>query len=381
MGIFFIGRGLSLPSQLWMRRQLKALERDVTVLATTPSDIKSYRGQFKLVTLRAHSARILWRVAHNITSINIARAIKSPKVSNVLIHFATDAVLYKSALQSSFKPVFVHCHGYDVTWNLRNQFVADFRQKMHSHDYAEKVRNLPDNFSFIANSKSTQQRLFEIGIPINRIHLKYLGVEIPTTPPKISRKITGLTILFLGRLIDCKGPDLTIRAFERACEMGFSGNLVIAGDGPLSLTCELIRSHSPYRDRIKLLGSIDGTTGEQLRKDADIFTAHNCTGPISGQEEAFGVSLVEAMAAGLPIVNTLSGSVPEVVENGNQGILVSAGDIEAHANALIKLGSNPALRQKMGNNGWNRTRNKFSIDLEACRLQEILNETKKCQLV
>lgn len=377
MGIFFIGRGLSLPSQLWMRRQLKALEQDVTVLAATPCDIKSYKRRFKIVAIREHHARILWRVAHSITSANIARAIKSRKVSKVLVHFATDAVRYQSALSTSTKPVFVYCHGYDVTWDLRNQFATDFRQRMHSHDYVDKVRNLPDNFSFIANSKSTQKRLLEIGIPVNRIHLNYLGVEIPSTLPKHSRQTSDLTVLFLGRLIDCKGPDLVIRAFERACEIGFSGNLVMAGDGPLSLTCELLRSHSPHRDRIKLLGPVDGETGERLRKEADIFTAHNCTGPVSGQEEAFGVSMVEAMAAGLPIVNTINGSVPEVVENEKQGILVNAGDIEAHANALIRLGSNPDLRQEYGNNGWNRARNNFSIELEANRLREILNGTKK----
>ncbi|MCH8923254.1 MAG: glycosyltransferase, partial [Planctomycetes bacterium] len=71
-------------------------------------------------------------------------------------------------------------------------------------------------------------------------------------------------------------------------------------------------------------------TGERLRAEADIFTAHNCTGPITRQEEAFGVSIVEAMAAGLPVVSGRSGSLPEIVEDRVDGILVEPGDREAH---------------------------------------------------
>src|SRR5690606_33177261 len=119
-------------------------------------------------------------------------------------------------------------------------------------------------------------------------------------------------ILYLGRLVDCKGPDLTIQAFSLACEQGLRGKLTIAGDGPLLAECEQLRAVSPFAHCIQLLGSVDEPTAERLRTEADIFTAHNRKGPYTNQEEAFGVSFVEAMAAALPIVSGANGSLPEL---------------------------------------------------------------------
>jgi len=150
------------------------------------------------------------------------------------------------------------------------------------------------------------------------------------------------------------------------------GTLTMAGDGPMRLTCEILRAHSPYADRIKMLGAVDRQTGEQLRKEADVFCAHNCMGPITLQEEAFGVSIVEAMAAGLPVVSARSGSLPEVLEDGKQGILVEPGDVKAQAEAFIRLANDPSLREQMGRSGWERARKLFSIEQEIARLREII---------
>lgn len=371
MSILFIGTVLNGPSQLWMRRQLKALGNRVTVLATTNDSTHAYINRYKVITLRKHDLPMLDTIFRRTTIVIIKRTIKSEKVSKILIHYLTDAVLYNAAFSDPLIPVFVHCHGYDVTWNLRDTS----RKLVHGTNYVDKVRNLPEHIQFIANSKITKKRLVEIGLRQSRVHLKYMGVEVPKYFPERAGLTTKLNVLYLGRLVDFKGPDLVIRAFDIACQKGFDGKLVMAGSGPLSLTCELLRAHSPFRDRIQLLGEVDAATGKRLRSEADIFTAHNCTGPISGQEEAFGVSIVEAMAAGLPIVNADNGSIPEIVENNKQGILFSAGDIEVHANALLTLATNPERRHEMGRSGWERARDEFSIQSETARLREIMGES------
>jgi glycosyltransferase involved in cell wall biosynthesis len=150
------------------------------------------------------------------------------------------------------------------------------------------------------------------------------------------------------------------------------GQLVIAGDGPLRTMCELLRARSSFRERIALLGAVDAPTGERLRTEADIFTAHNCRGPLSHQEEAFGVSVVEAMAAGLPVVSGRSGSLPELIEHGREGLLVEPGDVEGHADAFLRLASDPGLRQSMGEAGWRRAKERFSCERERGQLRAIL---------
>ena len=184
-----------------------------------------------------------------------------------------------------------------------------------------------------------------------------------------------LEILYLGRLIDCKGPDLVIQAFERAVDRGLDGHLHMAGDGPLWEVCKALRDASPHRDRIKLHGAVDAQKGEALRRRAHLFTAHNQLGPDSHQEEAFGVSIVEAMGVGLPVISGRNGSLPELVEDGEQGLLVEPGNVDAHAEAFLRLGADADLRRRMGESGWRRVRERYTFESEMKILRGLLGLT------
>ena len=172
--------------------------------------------------------------------------------------------------------------------------------------------------------------------------------------------------------MDFKGPDIVIRAFEKACSMGFDGELIMAGDGPLRVTCELLIAHSPFKKRIRLLGAVNSDKGRKLMEEADIFTAHNCIGPLSGQEEAFGVTTIEAMAAGVPVINAKSGSIPELIEDGVSGILVQPSDIDGHAKAFMRLQSDTKLRLAIASNAWERVQSNFTREQESRNLRSIL---------
>jgi glycosyltransferase involved in cell wall biosynthesis len=80
--------------------------------------------------------------------------------------------------------------------------------------------------------------------------------------------------------------------------------------------------------------------------------------------------MVEAMAAGLPVVSGESGSLPEIVTDGVEGFLIPPGDVDAHADALLRLARDPDLRARMGMAGWARVRKDFSLDAEIRLLRE-----------
>jgi len=119
-------------------------------------------------------------------------------------------------------------------------------------------------------------------------------------------------------------------------------------------------------------GAVDAATGRRLREMADMLTAHSCRGPISGQEEAFGVAFVEAMAAGLPVVTGKNGSLPELIQNGVEGILFEPGDIEAHAQAMLDLAYDPQRRHAMGQAAWQRAHDHFTTETSTRNLKRIL---------
>ena len=382
MGVLFVADNLTAPSHLWMRRMLDGLTEHVAVLTDDRDPGPRYSERLPVVMLKNDPAAIYRRGLRRagfsiscppkVTALDkLHSAVKRPEVSAVLIHFLTRAAKYEAVWRRTTKPVFVHCHGYDVTWDLRFQ-EGWIGRPVHPSDYVDRVRALPDNVNFIANSQEARARLLEIGSANNRITVKYLGVKTPAEAPFRTDAENGVNILYLGRLIDCKGPDLLIQAFERASDQDLKGSLTLAGDGPMRLTCELLRQRSPYKDRITLLGSVNGETGEMLRDRADIFSSHNCLGSVSRQEEAFGVSFVEAMAAALPVVSTRNASLPEIIEDGRQGILVEPGDIDAHAHALLRLARDRDLRIQMGLDGWRRARDLFSIEKETASLRQIL---------
>ena len=151
-----------------------------------------------------------------------------------------------------------------------------------------------------------------------------------------------------------KGPERSIKAFELACERGLRGRLVLAGDGPLLAECRQLVSQSRFGHLIDIRGTIDWDEGLRLRREADVYTQHNVEDPDTGQVEAYGVAVVEAMAEALPVVGTRSGGVVETVVDGETGVLVAPGDMDGQARAFLRLASAPEERTRLGKAGWIR---------------------------
>jgi glycosyltransferase involved in cell wall biosynthesis len=290
----------------------------------------------------------------------LGRLLDEVRSDAVLCQYATTAVAVEDALTGTSARVFVHLHGFDTV------------EAMCPEGHRAAMVDLSRRALVICNSEVTRRRMLEWGIRESRTVVKYPGVEVPDGPPD-RRPVRESVILQLGRLIEVKGPDRTIKAFDLACGQGLKGRLVVAGDGRLRSRCEELRARSPHRDRIRLVGEVSWKTADRLRADAHIYTQHNTRDPSTGQIEAFGVTVIEAMAAGLPVVATRSGGVTESVVHDETGILVEPEDVEAQAESLLRLEQDPERRQSMGRAGLERVRESFSVEVEEARLLEILS--------
>ena len=375
----FIGRDITPPSVLWMRRMLDGLADVVGLLALEDDPGEAFRQRFPTVVL-TNERRTRWqRLCGKLGIESVSRAnqgdyklqqnLLAKRIDRVLVHYAMVAVRFADLWEKLELPVFVYCHGFDVSWDMRSQNWNG--RPTHKPGYSERVARLPANVTFIANSRETSDRLSRIGISGERVVVNHIGVSVPDTPPT-RQESERLTIVYLGRLVDCKGPDLVIRAFEIACSRGLNARLIIAGDGPLWLTCELMRLRSTVADSIVMRGPVNEAEGQHLLRTADIFTAHHCKGPVSNQVEAFGVSVVEAMAAALPVVVGRSGGVTEIVRDRIDGHVIEPGDVQAHAEALLDLAASAQRRRDMGMSGWSRARECFTHEAGIERLRHIL---------
>lgn len=297
----------------------------------------------------------------------VERAVRQYEITHVLCHFGTLAVHYLDLWPRLGVRVFVHFHGPDATFDLRAYERPDML--VHEPEYPGQVIQLSRVATLIANSQHTRRLLVEGGVPPRRVVVKPLGVPLARRPihhaPKPFHRVA-----FVGKLLDARAPDKTVRAFERACELGLHGELLLAGQGPMEAVCRQLALASQCS--IRLLGVLNSEQVSGLMMTSDLYTQHNELGRSTGQEEALGVTILEAMGVGLPVVATRSGGVPEIVVAGRTGALVEPGDVDGQAHELARLAADPELRNRLAVAAWERVRDGFTLAHERERLLDIL---------
>ncbi|MGY1672300.1 glycosyltransferase [Geodermatophilus sp. SYSU D00710] len=151
--------------------------------------------------------------------------------------------------------------------------------------------------------------------------------------PGVARPRIG----YVGRLAPQKSPGTLVRAFGRMRE---TASLVVVGDGPDRPLVERLAAESPAADRITLAGFVEHARVPALLASVDVLV-------LPSAYEEMGSVLTEAMAAGLPVVASDVGGIPEVVRHGVTGLLVPPGDVDALAAALDRVTAEPALRSRL----------------------------------
>lgn len=173
----------------------------------------------------------------------------------------------------------------------------------------------------------------------------------------------GRIVLGVGRLVYYKGFEYLVRAIQKV-----GAHLLIAGDGPLLAPLRALAAELGVADRVTLLGTVPDL--RPLYHAASVFAL-----PAVARSEAFGIVQMEAMACGLPVVNTaLDTGVPFVSLHGVTGLTVPPSSVDALAAALATLLDDPALRRRMGEAGRLRVAGELSAGRMAARTLALYRE-------
>lgn len=159
-------------------------------------------------------------------------------------------------------------------------------------------------------------------------------------------------ITITASLRPIKGHSVLLEAFRRVLESGVNGKLLIVGDGPLKPEIQLTAERLGISKRVIFAG--ERTDVIDMLKMSHIFVL-----PSVGRE-GLGIALIEAMAAGLPLVGSRLGGIPEVIHDGVNGLLVTSGSADELASAIIRLARDASLREEMGRNGMRIFDEKFT---------------------
>jgi glycosyltransferase involved in cell wall biosynthesis len=163
----------------------------------------------------------------------------------------------------------------------------------------------------------------------------------------------SLLIAWLGRMTEIKRVDDLLAAFATLRARRVDAHLALAGDGPLRLELERLARELGVAERTHFIGLQEEVAPLYGAADVVALTSRN---------EGTPVTLIEALAAGTPVVSTDVGGVRDVVRDGETGLLVEAGDTDAIASAFARLAAEPSLRRAFAEAGRADVRTRYSVD-------------------
>ena len=224
--------------------------------------------------------------------------------------------------------------------------------------------------SIVAVSESLRTVLVQqAGIRRERVDVIVNGVDVRRFTPE-GRTRDGaeagggprpFVIGHVARLDPIKNQGLLLRALERLRQTVPGARLHIAGEGPARASLESLTSELGLNDMVSFLGEVRDTPA--LYRSFDVFA-------LSSISEGTSMSILEAMASGVPVVATAVGGTPALVRDGELAVLVPGGDMDAMAGALGQLAGNPAKRKAIAETARAYTVANYSED---AMLQRYLN--------
>lgn len=234
---------------------------------------------------------------------------------------------------------------------------------IHSHRILYPVIRMISKYShcITTNSSHTLRLLHNVVQTRGKSRIIPMGIdpneflqskEIPRSLEK--------TVLFVGRLINWKGVSVLIQAMKIVETRLRGSKLVVIGDGPdrHELEEEVVRlGLSPI---VYFMGKLDRENLLTWYRSAEVFVLPSIT--YKNQTEGLGVVLLEAMAACVPVIGSNTGGIPDIIEDGVNGLLVPPSDPDALADAIIRIFENPDLADRFREAGQKSVQESFSWD-------------------
>jgi len=219
----------------------------------------------------------------------------------------------------------------------------------------------------VANSRATRETLLRSSpwLRPQDVTVIHNGIDparfAAAEPAELSVPAGALAIGFIGRFDERKGLLDLARAWPAVAAALADAHLVLVGKGPAEAAARALLDGAP---RVHWLG---------FRRDVAAALKAMDILAVPSHWEGFGLVAAEALAAGVPVVAADASSLPEIVRDGREGLLVPPGDVEALAAALVRLGRDPAERRRMGAAGPPRVAAEFGLEGMIDRYEALLN--------
>jgi glycosyltransferase involved in cell wall biosynthesis len=190
------------------------------------------------------------------------------------------------------------------------------------------------------------------------------------------RLLPPVRILAVGRFSATKGFEYLLDACKILKDNGFAFKLTLIGGGGLTTgsylgpRLEHMRKALGLEDHVRMPGPVSHNELPDIFSDHDIFAAPCVIAP-GGQRDGIPNAVIEAMAFGLPVISTEVNAIPEIVRNGESGILVPQRDACALAEAVLRMSADPEEARRMAANGRRLVMELFDEGTNVRRLRDM----------
>jgi glycosyltransferase involved in cell wall biosynthesis/peptidoglycan/xylan/chitin deacetylase (PgdA/CDA1 family) len=335
----FVSAAVASSQLHWLRRRPRAYVAALADLARATAGSANFLGG---------GLAVFPKVAH------IARLMERDGVVHVHCHFANHPAAAGFVIQRlTGLPYSFTAHGADLHKERRM--------------LREKVREA----TFVATVSEYNRRMIlaECGEDAGgKVHILRAGVDTGLFAPNGRRPGDAdgapLAILCVGTLQEVKGQAHLIEACALLAATGRAFHCRLVGEGPDRAALAARIAAAGLEGRVELVGARTRPEVAAELRHADVFVAPSV--PTSeGKREGIPVVLMEAMATGLPVVSSRLSGIPELVEDGVNGLLTAPGDAAALARALASLHDDADLRERLGSAARRRVEREFDLDRSA----------------
>ena len=253
--------------------------------------------------------------------------------------------------------------------------VANFFMKKLSKLEEETAKNATIIVTISNYSLEKIQKYYNI--EQSKVRIVPNGVDIEKFKPMDTKPVrqkfglgNELCVLFVGSLIPRKGVPFLVEAAKKVVKDQSDTKFLIVGDGPQRNQLSDSLKTANLSDNFKFLGNLKDNLLPEVYNCADVFV-------LPSIQEGQGIVLLEAQASGKPVIAFDVGGVNEAIQNQETGFLVKRGNINALADALLKLLTDKALREKMGSNGRRFVSENYTWDICAQKMLKVYYEALK----
>lgn len=238
-----------------------------------------------------------------------------------------------------------------------------------------QIAALRDADRVIVQTGIEARELERLGVAGDRIARLGMGVDLDEVQGgdaarfRAQHGADGPVVTFMGAVTDDKGSVHLVRAMQRLWQEGSKATLVVAGPPVTPSSFERVYEELPeaHRTHIRRMGAVGGQLKQDMLAATDLFA-------LPSRVDSFGIVYLEAWAYGVPVIGCRAGGVPDVIDDGEDGLLVEFGDPVGLAAALETLLVDPGRRRAMGQRGRSKVENHYTWEHIYQRLAAIYEE-------